>query len=633
MRPEATSPPASAPDKVSGMTDVATPDRPLSASPAAPLPAVDQQARWVQRFRASRISLPSHAENRPEHCVLVSNASGTFEVYAWDRDSGDLRQATDRPNGTYGGAIDPSGEYIVWFADTDGDEFGVWMRQPFAGGADEPLVPGLEPAYSAGLAIADDGTVAVGRATDDGVTLHVVRPGTDPALVYAHRQDAHLGALSRDGRMLVIAHSEHGDSRHMALRALSLDAEGSATTVAELWDGEGLGLDPVDFAPVAGDDRLLVIHERHGRAQLLIWNPADGTEEELGIDLPGELDASWYPDGSALLVGHDYEARSELYRYDISTRELNRLETPRGVVIAAAVRPGGDVEFAWSSSEEPRVVRNLDGAVVLQAPGEPAPRSTPVTDAWVEGPGGRVHALVSTPSSGTGPYPAVFSVHGGPHALDTDSFDPDTASWLDQGYAVVRVNYRGSTGYGSGWRDALEGRVGLTELEDIVAVRDWAVESGLADPDRIILTGGSWGGYLTLLGLGRYPGKWSLGISIVPVADYLAAYEDEMEPLRAFDRAMFGGDPTQVPERWRESNPMTYVETVDVPVLILAGENDPRCPIRQIDNYLAALRDRSAAHEVYRYDAGHGSLVVDERVTHQAICLDFAARQLGVGAT
>src|SRR5690606_41909770 len=103
------------------------------------------------------------------------------------------------------------------------------------------------------------------------------------------------------------------------------------------------------------------------------------------------------------------------------------------------------------------------------------------------------------------PFPTVIHVHGGPTAQDEGSFAPPVAAWADHGFADVRVNYRGSTGYGSGWRDAIEGRVGLTGLEDIKAVRDWAVSSGLADPEKLVLTGGSWGGFLTLLGLGTQP--------------------------------------------------------------------------------------------------------------------------------
>jgi len=106
-----------------------------------------------------------------------------------------------------------------------------------------------------------------------------------------------------------------------------------------------------------------------------------------------------------------------------------------------------------------------------------------------------------------------------------------------------------------------------------------------------VLSGGSWGGYLALLGLGTQPERWSLGVAAVPVADYVAAFEDEMEPLKAFDRSLFGGSPPDIPEVYRKRSPITYVEQVRVPVMILAGENDPRCPIRQIENYLSRLRE------------------------------------------
>jgi dipeptidyl aminopeptidase/acylaminoacyl peptidase len=222
----------------------------------------------------------------------------------------------------------------------------------------------------------------------------------------------------------------------------------------------------------------------------------------------------------------------------------------------------------------------------------------------------------------------VFSIHGGPHWLDSDSFSAVRAAFVDAGYAVVHVNYRGSTGYGSAWRDAILGRPGSTELEDVAAVHSWAVSNGLADPARCVLEGGSWGGYLTLLGLGTQPELWTAGVAAVPVADYVAAYEDEMEQLKAMDRVLFGGSPAEVPEAFAAGSPITYADRVRAPLLVTAGANDPRCPIRQIDNYLARLDELGTPHEVYRYDAGHGSLVVAERIKQMALTLDFLRRHV-----
>lgn len=591
---------------------------------------------WEKRFRAPRVSLPDWAEDAPHRSLFVSNATGTYELYAWDRATEEQRQVTHRANGTTDGVLSPDGEWIWWFDDKDGDEFGVWRRRPFGaalvvGEADDPAVPGLDPSYPAGLAIGRDArTAVVGRSTDeDGSTIHVARSGEATVEIYRHRESAGVGDLSHDGSLIAVEHTEHGDAMHSALKVLRPD--GSA--VAELDDTEGgtveLGLEVLGFAPVDGDSRLLIGHQRRGRWEPLVWDVTTGEQTDLGLDLPGDVAAEWYPDGSALLIAHSFEARSDLWRYDLASGELTRVPTPPGTVSGATARPDGTVEYLWSSAAEPSVVRSTTGEIVLDPPGQKSPGSVPVEDVWVEGPGGRVHALIQRPAGATGPLPTVFEIHGGPTWHDSDSFAAGPAAWVDHGYAVVRVNYRGSTGYGRAWTDALKHRVGLIELEDIAAVREWAVTSGLADPDRLILTGGSWGGYLTLLGVGTQPDAWALGIAAVPVADYVTAYHDEMEALKAMDRTLLGGTPEEVPERFEASSPLTYVDAVKVPVYISAGVNDPRCPIRQIDNYVTRLAAREAVHEVYRYDAGHGSLVVDERIKQVRLELDFAERHLG----
>jgi dipeptidyl aminopeptidase/acylaminoacyl peptidase len=591
----------------------------------------EREARWRARFTAARVSLPEWARDAQDRNVYASNASGVWEIYAWDRATDSHRQVTDRPHGTLSGTISPDGARIWWFDDTAGDEFGVWVSEPFGGKQDgepvRPAVPGTQDSYPAGLAVGRD-VVAMGADTDDGSTIWLSRNGANAEVVYRSEHSAGVGGLSRDESLLAITHSEHGDSRHMALRVL---ATADGTTVADKWDGPGKGLEPLGFAPIPGDTRLLVAHERRGREEMLIWDVATGTETALELDLPGEVTADWYPGGDALLVVHTYQARNTLHRLDLATGELSTVDSAPGIIGMAAVRDDGTVEYAWSNSASPSKIRALgtDGVdrVLLTPPGPVAPGAWPVTDAFVEGPGGQVHALVSRPADAPdGPLPTVFLVHGGPHGADEDRFSAYRATWVDAGFAVIEVNYRGSTGYGSAWRDAIEGRPGLTELEDIAAVYDWAVGSGLADPAKVVMEGGSWGGYLTLLALGTQPERWAAGVAIVPVADYVTAYADEMEPLRDFDRALFGGSPDELPDRYRESSPLTYVDQVRAPVLVMAGENDPRCPIQQINNYLDRLVARGAEHSVYRYDAGHGSLVVAELVKQTAIAVDFVRR-------
>lgn len=593
----------------------------------------ERERRWRARFTAPRASLPEWARDAPDRCVYQANTSGTWEIYAWDRSTGEHRQVTDRDGGTHTASIGPDGERLWWFADTDGDEYGRWVSEPFGGGG--PVEPAVPPpdgdpdaltGYSAGLEIGDR-VVALGIAADDGSRIWLSRGGKPAELVYAHAEDAGVGALSHDETLLAISHSEHGDSRHPALRVLDTR---TGEALAELADGPGRGLMPLEFPELAGDARLLVGHERRGRDELLIWDVASGEQAELDIDLPGDLIGGFYPDGTALLVVHTHAARSTLHRYELASGTLTTLDTAPGCIGAAAVRPDGTVEYGCSSAATPPSVRALrpdgtDRQLFGPPGGERAPGSVPVTDAWVPGPGGDVHALVSVPPRADRPLPAAFILHGGPHAADEDRFSGVRAAWVDAGFAVVEVNYRGSTGYGTRWRDAIEGNPGHTELADVGAVHDWAVRTGLADPARCVVDGWSWGGYLALLALGTQPKRWAGGIAGLPVADYLTAYADEMEQLRAFDRALFGGSPEQLPERYHAASPLHYVPEVRAPVLVLAGENDPRCPIRQVDNYLDAL----AAHgdldyRVLRFDAGHGSLVVEESIRHTAVEIAFA---------
>ncbi|MGH3788057.1 MAG: prolyl oligopeptidase family serine peptidase [Pseudonocardiaceae bacterium] len=614
-----------------------------AAPPSATVPDTlfddpDAEARWRARFTAPRVSLPQWARDAPDRCLYTSNASGTWEAYAWDRATGTHRQVTDRPHGTYAATVTPDGEQVWWFADTDGDEFGSWVTEPFAGkpvdAGPKPAVPGTPPGYPAGLDLGRR-TAAVGASTDEGTTVWISRDGT-AQVVYRSEHDAGVGALSRDERLLAITHSEHGDARHPAIRVLDVSADTAVSPVAQLWDGPGKGLAVLGFAPLEGDTRLLVTHERRGRQELLIWDVAANREIEIPLELPGEVVADWYPDGDALLVVHQHAARSTLHRYHLATGELTALDIPPGTIGGAGARPDGTVEYAWSCAAQPPTIRALhpDGTdrTLLRPQGDPAPDSQPLVDHFVPTPSGEVHALVARPGRASeSPLPAVFLLHGGPHAADEDRFSASRALWLDAGFAVVHVNYRGSTGYGSAWRDAIEGRPGLTELEDVAAVHDWAVSSGFADPAACVVDGWSWGGYLALLALGTQPQRWAAGVAGVPVADYLTAYADEMEPLRAFDRALFGGSPDELPELFQRSSPISYAADVRAPVLVLAGENDPRCPIRQIDNYLARLAELGKPYRVYRYDSGHGSLVVAEMLRLHAAEVAFVRETLAGG--
>lgn len=577
------------------------------------------EAAWRRRFRAANITLPSWARDNPNRATYGSNAGGKWEMYAWDIESGEHRQLTDRPSGTMGATFDPRGEQVWWFDDERGNELGQWMSQPFGGGDPARAAPSLDRTYGAGLAVGT-GFSIIGQSVRGAHRFQLCRDGEQPVLIYESAQAAGVGGLSYDESLLVYSHAENdGDSRNRALRVVDLDGK----TIADLWDGPKRGVAAGGWSRVPGDNRLIVTHERSGVRRPAVWDPHSGSLAELDIDLPGEVGASWYPDGDALLLAHMHRGRTELYRYDLAARTAERVETEAGTIGGARVRPDGDIWYAITRSSTPPEIRSARSGSLLRPPGERAPAGVAYRDVDV----GDVHAFIAEPR-GARPHPTVFQVHGGPSGQDVDSFAPGVQAWVDHGFCVVMVNYRGSSGYGKEWRDAIVGRIGLTELEDIAAVRERVVAEGIADPERIVLGGGSWGGYLTLLGVGAQPDLWSLGVSGVPLADLESHYHEQAEPLRVYFRSLAGGSPEEVPELYRERSPITYADKVRVPVLILAGENDPRCPIGQVNNYVARMEELGADHEVYRYDAGHGSLVIDETIRQMELRLDFVARHL-----
>jgi dienelactone hydrolase len=587
---------------------------------------------WQQRFRAARISLPTWAMGAPDRLSYATNASGIWQVRSWDLATDVHTDLTDKPTGVLGGAPVPDGSGVVWFDDGAGDEIGRYVVTPFEGGPARPLVPSLETAWSMGLSLRPERMV-VGMGDREGFAIHESDgAGEQTRVLYRHHQPAGVGGLSQDGRFVAVSHTEHGDSLHPRLFVFDCT---TGERIAEIQDGQGVSVSPAGWSRVPGDQRLAVVTDRTGRQRPEIWDSADGRRTALAVDLPGEVwVADWWPDGDALLLGHDHLGRTSLHRYDLAADALEPLDLADGTIRGAQVRPDGAIWYAFNSSATPSQVRSRepDGSdrALLIPPGDPAPDGVAFSSLHYDnGDGGRVHAFLALPEDADGPVPVVVDAHGGPHAQTEDAFDPQAQAWVDHGFAVLMPNFRGSTGYGKDWEDALEGDPGRPELVDLLAGLHHVVEQGLVDPERTVLFGGSWGGYLALQGAGTQPVAWKAAVAVVPVADYVAAFEDESPHLQEFDRSLFGGTPEDLPELYRERSPITHVDRVRAPILIITGRNDTRCPIRQVDNFVAELRARDLPHTYDVFDAGHGSLAVDESIRQQALMLDFLAEHLG----
>ncbi|HEY3211233.1 MAG TPA: prolyl oligopeptidase family serine peptidase [Actinomycetota bacterium] len=589
---------------------------------------------WECRFRAPVLSMPDWSPRAPDRIVYASNQTGVWQVYAWDRATGMRRRVTDHPVGLPDGLPTLDGEGVLWFQDETGDESGRWFVQPFAGGDVAPFIEGLPHGWNEGLAQAP-GVVAAAISDRDGFAVYTAFDGAPAKELTRSTESVSVGGawlggfnragLSADGSLLCLEHGEDGDLIHPALRVVD---PRTGEIIGEQVD-EGMALHASCWSPVPADHRLAISHEREGDERPAIWNLSTGERAELSMELPGiVLVQDWWPDASAILVTNLHEGRDRLYRYDLRTGDLDPIETPPGRITKALVRPDGSVWYLHMRGDrEPRALSET-GVDVVRAEGEPAPAGRPyVSWRFQNDHGQRVHGFHVTPE-GRGPFPVVMFVHGGPTSLDSDRWQPEVQAYVDAGFAVGLVNYRGSVGYGREWRDVLIGNIGGPEIEDVNAGLADLVARGIADPRRAVIAGWSWGGYITLLELGKHPDLWVCGVAGVPVGDYEAGYEDLSPLLQAYDRALLGGTPHDVPELMRDRNPIYFADRVRAPVLFIAGENDTRCPIRQVMLYVERLEARGHPHQVYLFPTGHSSFDVDERVRQVRTILDFLRRMV-----
>jgi len=590
---------------------------------------------WEQRFRAPVSHLPEWSPHAPDRVVYASNESGTWQVHAWDRATGRRRQVTHHPVGLIDGTPTFDGEGVLWFQDETGDESGRWLVQPFHGGETHAFLEGVPHGWNEGLAQAP-GIVAAGISNRDGFAIFVSLEGARSQEIYRSGESVRVGGhegggfvragLSADGSLLCLEHAEHGDLIHPALRVVD---PRTGATVGEQLD-KGLSLTAKCWSPVPGRQLLAFDHEQEGEERPAVWDLASGERRDLRVELDGPVYVEdWWPDGSALLLANLVEGRDRLYRYILESGDLEAIPTEPGYIWRGRVRPDGRVWLLHDQGHRQRLALDDAGAVLLTSGDGAGAAGRPYRSWHFDNPHGqRVHGFVVTPDDSGGPFPVMMFVHGGPTWLDLDRWQPEVQAYVDAGFVVGMVNYRGSIGYGREWRDTLIGNIGGPELEDVNAGLRDLVDQGIADPTQAVVAGYSWGGYLTLLELGKHPDLWTCGVAGVPVGDYADGYEELSPLLQAYDRALLGGQPKDVPELLRDRSPINFADDVRAPVLFLIGRNDSRCPYRQAMLYVDKLAARGHPHEVYVYETGHSSFDVDEEVRQMGTILDFLARHV-----
>jgi dipeptidyl aminopeptidase/acylaminoacyl peptidase len=607
------------------MTALAMPGSAASVSP------------WEARFRAPRTLWVRIAEAAPDRGIVCSNVTGVYQIHRWQVGEPVGEPLSSFPTGKTEAWISPDGEHVIWHADTAGNELGHFVAVPWTGGAARDLTPELSAYASFAAAFGADGTFVGSIIGPDRVQIARVAFASDGTPASPVLLDPGPGFVT------AIAAGPTGSVAYSTTAGRGLD------TVLRVLDGSGETLVHVDHAPgaltaarYARSGRLVASTNRSGVARPLVIEP-DGTMVELELpDEPGDLlPMSISADGGTVLLVGSHRTVQRLAILDLASRSVRTLERITGDVAGwgwgsgTFIRADGRLIVTREDSTMPPEVLLVDPAdgrtieTLIPAPAVPPSRpfravDVPTTD------GAAAHGWLATPE-GSGPFPTILNVHGGPQAHELDRFFPDAQAWVDRGFAFFALNYRGSDGFGREYESAIWGRPGRCELDDMVAARELLVRDGIADPARVVVHGGSYGGYLTLLALGRRPDLWAAGVALVAIADWRLMYEDG-ESLRDYQVALFGGTPAEKPDIHAEASPVTYVGNLRAPLLVIQGRNDARCPARQMEDYVERAAELGKDLTIDWFDAGHGHGAIEMRIAWCRRSIEFVEAKLGIAA-
>jgi dipeptidyl aminopeptidase/acylaminoacyl peptidase len=279
---------------------------------------------------------------------------------------------------------------------------------------------------------------------------------------------------------------------------------------------------------------------------------------------------------------------------------------------------GGHVAMIASSSSVPPRVVSVEAAtgaarIWARSMGETVPAaafSSPRAISWPTAGGDTAHGLFFPPVSerfeSSGLPPLMVLVHGGPTSQVTAGFAPQTQFFTSHGYAVLQVNYRGSTGYGREYMLKLRGNWGLHDMEDSRTGALYLADQGLVDPRKRVIMGGSAGGYTVLQSLVHQPGFYTAGVCLFGVSNQFTLAADTHKFEARYTDSMIGPLP-EAAALYRERSPIFFADRINDPTIVFQGDIDQVVPRAQSDEIVASLRARGVPHEYHVYQGeGHG---------------------------
>lgn len=417
------------------------------------------------------------------------------------------------------------------------------------------------------------------------------------------------------------------DGTELRLLTLAYDAEGVPHAAGQetIAGSAEISIFQPEFSP---DGRYLAyISDESGWWQVYVYDLEQRThtrithiEAEHGSPAWGQgmRTFAWANDSQSLLYIRNQAAQNSLWRGALDGTEtpITALDDYTGLTqIAISPQTGAIALLATASAIPPRVISLTDTTIQIHR--RSATESYTADDlstaqavSWTGHDGEAAHGLYYPPASarytGSGQPPLVINIHGGPTSQQGAGYNGRAQFFTSRGYAYLEVNYRGSTGYGRAYRDKLRASWGIYDVEDAATGATYLVEQGLADAGKLVIMGGSAGGFTVLQSLVEKPGFYKAGLCLYGVANqFLLALDTHKFEERYLDSIL--GPLPEAAELYRARSPYFHADKIKDPIAIFQGEIDQVVPRNQSDDIVKTLRARGVPHEYHVYEGeGHG---------------------------
>lgn len=551
---------------------------------------------------------------------LSTNLTGRYNIWRTDAVGSwpvQLTQGEDRQSGL---AMSPDGKTLYFEQDKGGDEEYDLYAVPTAGGAVTNLT-NTPDVRESGMLVSPDGkriAFSVKAKTQGQTNLGLIDLATGTVKMLTAESDPQWNwdvVAWIDGARELIANRSFTDQTAAEVWRIDV-ATGRATRLL----GKPNTFYGAADATADGNTLAVTTNDRTGQAHAGVYSVNSTKWRWLKPTLWEQNADAIAPDGRSMMVHTGIDGRTTLAIVDLATMTERPLPLPPGVNTVANGKPFTPdskrllVSQSGATSPGMPVIVDLFGGNV-SAPFQLAmasldPKSLPTSSVvtYRSFDGTLVSAIVTVPFNldRDGSNPAIVMPHGGPTGQSMDGFNKAATALASRGYLVIQPNPRGSTGYGKAFQTANFQDLGGGDLKDELAAKDFLVATGYVDAKRVGITGGSYGGFMTLMAIGRAPEAFAAAVQEYGIIDWRTMWAHEDAGLQSYQKSLLG-DPASFPKVYDATSPLTYINAAKAPLLSLQGENDIRVPRGQAQQVTDALKAKGNVAEVVYYPSeGHG---------------------------